>query len=93
MPWDSTIYCTITKVRPYVFTLLKKRFLNIVNGETHNSQPYVVKCDQRLRHHFLDEDVINGFTGSNVGFYGPQGRHLRLPPKTRYYMIHYLIFF
>ena len=63
------------------FPDLERAFLAHSQWDAHNSQPYVVKCDEHLRQHFLEEGVINGFTGSNVGFYGPQGRHLRLPPN------------
>ncbi|MGB5378289.1 nucleoside phosphorylase [Muriicola sp.] len=63
------------------FPAIEKAFFEHSQWGAHNSQPYVVKCDKDLRLHFLEEDVINGFTGSNVGFYGPQGRHLRLPAK------------
>jgi len=63
------------------FPDIERAFFEHSKWGAHNSQPYVVKCDEHLRQHFLEKDVINGFTGSNAGFYGPQGRHLRLPPK------------
>lgn len=44
-----------------------------------NSKPYVVESDASLASHFNSPDVYEGFTGSNVGFYAPQGRVLRLP--------------
>lgn len=44
-----------------------------------NSKPYVVESDPALAAHFNSPDVYEGFTGSNVGFYAPQGRVLRLP--------------
>lgn len=43
-----------------------------------NSQPYVVESDEELAAKFLSGEVFEGFTGSNVGFYAPQGRVLRL---------------
>lgn len=43
-----------------------------------NSQPYVVESDAALAEKFLTPEVFEGFTGSNVGFYAPQGRVLRL---------------
>lgn len=43
------------------------------------SQPYVVEGDMELTNVFNSPNVIEGFTGSNVGFYAPQGRVLRLP--------------
>ncbi|TXE20881.1 phosphorylase [Psychroflexus gondwanensis] len=42
-------------------------------------QPYIVDADQTLIDHFLKEsNVVLGYTGTNLGFYGPQGRTLRL---------------
>jgi len=41
--------------------------------------PYIVDADQTLIDHFLKEsNVVPGYTGTNLGFYGPQGRILRL---------------
>lgn len=44
-----------------------------------NSKPYVVAADEQLVDIFSSPEVHEGFTGSNVGFYAPQGRVLRLP--------------
>lgn len=42
-------------------------------------QPYIVDGDNKLIDLFKsDHHVISGFTGTNLGFYGPQGRSLRL---------------
>ena len=43
------------------------------------SKPYVVSCDEELAQKFSSPNIFTGFTGTNVGFYGPQGRILRLP--------------
>lgn len=45
-------------------------------------QPYFIKADEVLLNHFLNsknERIATGFTGTNIGFYGPQGRVLRIP--------------
>ena len=42
------------------------------------SKPYVVSGDKYLIEHFKDSKTYLGITGTNVGFYGPQGRVLRL---------------
>ncbi|MEL6918636.1 MAG: nucleoside phosphorylase [Bacteroidota bacterium] len=42
------------------------------------STPYVVSFDAALGEQLLSDKVIKGFTVTNVGFYGPQGRMLRL---------------
>ncbi|MDT0294247.1 nucleoside phosphorylase [Mesonia ostreae] len=44
----------------------------------HKARPYVVSADQDLVDHFSqDGRVFKGVTGTNVGFYAPQGRVLR----------------
>lgn len=43
------------------------------------SDPYVVKCSDYLLQKLASNKTITGFTATNVGFYGPQGRILRLP--------------
>ena len=48
-----------------------------------SSRPYVVECDLELAEKFDAPELIYGFTGSNVGFYAPQGRVLRLALKDQ----------
>ena len=43
------------------------------------SKPYVVAGDEKLAKRFAGDNIHAGFTGTNIGFYGPQGRVLRLP--------------
>lgn len=43
------------------------------------SSPYVIGCDQQLAQLFTSETMQLGNTITNVGFYGPQSRKLRLP--------------
>ncbi|RKS53114.1 uridine phosphorylase [Gillisia mitskevichiae] len=43
-----------------------------------NGLPYVVNADVRLLSYF-EKDYFKGITVTNCGFYGPQGRVLRLP--------------
>lgn len=43
------------------------------------SRPYAVACDEDLAKIFEGPKTVDGFTGSNIGFYAPQGRVLRLP--------------
>ncbi|WP_432410615.1 nucleoside phosphorylase [Rasiella sp. SM2506] len=42
------------------------------------SVPYVVSGDALLLNIFKSEEFLKGITATNVGFYGPQGRKLRL---------------
>ncbi len=53
--------------------------VNQLNWDPNKSKPYVVTADQALSEHMQSEQTTKGFTVTNVGFYGPQGRILRLP--------------
>ena len=41
--------------------------------------PYVVECGEELFAKLYSDRTVEGFTATAVGFYGPQGRVLRLP--------------
>ena len=43
------------------------------------AKPYVVNADEELVNQIGGDDMVRGNTISAVGFYGPQGRELRLP--------------
>ncbi|GET34080.1 phosphorylase [Prolixibacter bellariivorans] len=43
------------------------------------TSPYVVESDQALFNKIVGNDMVSGVTISAPGFYGPQGRELRLP--------------
>lgn len=43
------------------------------------AKPYVVNADEELVEQIGRDDMVRGNTISAVGFYGPQGRELRLP--------------
>lgn len=53
-------------------------FIDHMDWSVYKSIPYVVTSDPLLAERLNSEQVIRGFTGTNVGFYGPQGRSLRL---------------
>ncbi|WP_299215211.1 nucleoside phosphorylase [uncultured Dokdonia sp.] len=57
---------------------IQKAFVKHMGWSAQKSEPYVVICDRDLASHFLSASVVEGFTATNVGFYGPQGRVLRL---------------
>jgi len=54
-------------------------FKEHIGWNPRNSDPYVVQADKDLISLFQSEKTISGATITNVGFYGPQGRVLRLP--------------
>ncbi len=47
------------------------------------ASPYVVSCDADLADILDSDQVDRGFTATNIGFYGPQGRVLRLPLQDK----------
>lgn len=57
---------------------LQNSFIEHTNWSKDKSTPYVVSCNQELAAVFMSDKMHKGFTATNVGFYGPQGRKLRL---------------
>ena len=61
---------------------LDEKFSRAFTQHTHwsseKSQPYVVRADDHLLKTFERDTVVKGITATNVGFYGPQGRVVRL---------------
>ena len=53
-------------------------FMNHMIWNEHKSSPYIVSADPSLLELFDEPDFLRGITATNVGFYGPQGRILRL---------------
>jgi len=58
---------------------IAKAIIAQTNWSEEKPKPYVVKCDENLYNRLRSDQTFNGFTATNVGFYGPQGRILRLP--------------
>jgi len=54
-------------------------FIKHTNWFAKKSAPIVVTADDALSNKFKSEKTKFGITATNVGFYGPQGRVLRLP--------------
>lgn len=55
------------------------KFCEHTNWNSNWAKPYVVKADEELVDRIGRDDMVRGVTISAVGFYGPQGRELRLP--------------
>ena len=56
----------------------EEEFKKHVNWSPLHCSPYVVSSDKDLVER-IGHDMIKGVTISAIGFYGPQGRHVRLP--------------
>lgn len=57
----------------------EKALCEAVNWHPLWAKPYVVDADDELVNRIGGSDMVKGNTISAVGFYGPQGRELRLP--------------
>ncbi|NNF18609.1 MAG: nucleoside phosphorylase [Flavobacteriaceae bacterium] len=57
---------------------VQQAFLEYTKWSTAKSTPYVIKADDELLQLFASDQVLMGVTATKVGFYGPQGRKLRL---------------
>lgn len=59
---------------------IEKAFVAYMNwkGSQCISHPYVVKADESLIERIASDDMVRGITVACGGFYGPQGRKLRL---------------
>ena len=58
---------------------ISKAFMKHLEWDKNKSIPYTVKYDKNLGDQLHSDTTIKGFTITNIGFYGPQGRVLRLP--------------
>lgn len=54
-------------------------FMNHANWASQKSVPYVVDYDRNLGDKLFSNRIRLGVTVTNIGFYGPQGRVLRIP--------------
>ncbi len=56
---------------------IAEAFVKQTSWSSKKAYPYVVTGDKYLVEKLSSQNTIKGFTGTNVGFYGPQGRILR----------------
>ena len=60
---------------------IQEAFVAHSEWDNNKAVPYVVQCDTVLAQKMYSDKILKGFTGTNIGFYGPQGRKLRLQAK------------
>ena len=58
---------------------MEEAFMAHTQWNTDKGRPYIVGCGEILKQQLLTDKVFEGITGTAPGFYGPQGRMLRLP--------------
>lgn len=60
-------------------TEIENAFIKHTNWSVNKARPYIVRASKELLNKFADNDLVfQGFTATAPGFYGPQGRVLRL---------------
>ena len=69
-------YAGSEKVRDKAF---ESELMRQLKWKLSGIQPYVVSADPSLVKQITQDDIIRGVTIAANGFYGPQGRKLRLP--------------
>ncbi|ESU28171.1 phosphorylase family protein [Flavobacterium limnosediminis JC2902] len=57
---------------------IEDAFISHTNWDLQKGRPYVVKGSEKLSNLIESDTIHKGFTGTAGGFYGPQGRVLRL---------------
>ncbi len=57
---------------------MEEAFIKHTNWDLRKGKPYVVACSSKLEKLIESDQMHKGFTGTAGGFYGPQGRVLRL---------------
>ena len=57
---------------------IENAFVNHTNWDARKGRPYVTACSEKLENMIAGEQMHKGITATAGGFYGPQGRVLRL---------------
>ncbi len=60
---------------------VEEAFIKHVDWSANKSRPYLVKGSDNLLNKLASEQTYQGITATACGFYGPQGRFLRLQPN------------
>jgi uridine phosphorylase len=72
------------KTEGIVDEALSEAFKAHTQWNVNNASPYVVGADASLIKQFASEEMYEGCTATKIGFYGPQGRVLRLPLQDQH---------
>ena len=57
---------------------MEDAFVNHTNWDLRKGKPYVIACSEKLEKIIESDKMHKGITATTGGFYGPQGRVLRL---------------
>lgn len=59
-------------------TNMEEAFINHTHWDSRKGRPYVISCSEKLEQLIKSDKIHKGITATAGGFYGPQGRVLRL---------------
>lgn len=62
---------------------MEEAFIAHTSYDSCKARPYIVKGSQFLKEKLISDSVFTGITATANGFFGPQGRVLRLPLKDK----------
>ncbi len=62
----------------FLNSAFSEAFIKHMDWFNKKANPYVVENSKSLQQKLDSEDIFKGITATNIGFYGPQGRSLRL---------------
>lgn len=62
-------------------TELENAFIDHCNYGEEKSRPYIVRNSHELEKKMISDEIFSGITATATGFYGPQGRVMRLALK------------
>jgi uridine phosphorylase len=57
---------------------MEDAFIKHTNWDMRKGKPYIISCSETLKNKFDSNQIHKGITGTAGGFYGPQGRVLRM---------------
>lgn len=57
----------------------EKAFIGHTNWDLRKGQPCLIRCSKKLEQMIFSDSMNKGITATSGGFYGPQGRVLRIP--------------
>lgn len=57
---------------------IEEAFIKHTNWDQRKGKPYAIKCSEKLEQLIESDKIFKGITATAGGFYGPQGRVLRL---------------
>jgi uridine phosphorylase len=102
IPVDSIVMSTFglgldNMLRSYVIDAIshpemEDAFVEQTNWDLKKGKPQVISCSEKLEKRFESNQIFKGLTATAPGFYGPQGRILRLAiqaPELNHKMDHF----